>query len=188
MLEVIHTPTLTSILGFSFFYGENVRNNLTQDRIKYLLNYDECSGFFTWKNTTSIRVKVGDIAGTAPKGGYLKISIDGYIYSAHRLVWLWFHGCHPSGEIDHIDRDKMNNKISNLRIVSRSVNMQNHVYANKNNISGLRGVHMDKRRNRWVAAITINGRNKTIGSYQNKEDAHHAYLKAKMVIHKGSVV
>jgi len=88
-----------------------------------LLTYDPYTGLFTWLvDAYSNKVK-GKIAGSI-KEGYINISIDRKLYRAHRLAWLYVNGVFPS-EIDHINRVKSDNRICNLREVSRSENCQN---------------------------------------------------------------
>lgn len=99
---------------------------LTQERLRYLLHYDMASGIFTWKKRTSWRVKIGSVAGHRNKSlGYILIKIDGTLYLAHRLAWLYMYGPFD-GEIDHRkNKDGFNNRISNLRLCTSSQNKMN---------------------------------------------------------------
>jgi hypothetical protein len=103
------------------------------------------------------------------------------------LVWLWVNGSWPIGEIDHIDGDKLNNRIANLRDVDRATNTQNSKKARRNNkSSGLLGSY--KSGNRWQAQIRINGVCMTLGSFGTPEEAHAAYLGAKRLFHPGCTI
>ncbi len=97
---------------------------LTRDRLIEVLDYDEETGIFKWKKKLSSRGVVGKIAGTTSYG-YSAINIDGVRYFSHRLAWLYFYGSWPNQEIDHIDRNRKNNAIKNLRDVNRVVNALN---------------------------------------------------------------
>ena len=83
--------------------------------MKDLLNYDPDTGDFTWKVSTSNRVRVGQVAGTLRHDGYIRIKVNGKLYLAHRLAWFFVYGVWPVEFLDHIDQDKSNNRINNLR-------------------------------------------------------------------------
>lgn len=158
-----------------------IDGQLTAERLRELLAYDPNTGVFTWRLGRG-RVKAGYVAG-APNGkGYLLIKIDGKNHKAHRLAWLYMHGEWPSSEIDHKDRVKTNNRIQNLRAVTRSENSQNKTLP-KNNTSKFRGVYWHKRDRRWVAKIAINGKRKHLGHFDTAESASAAYLDAAAQMH-----
>lgn len=127
--------------------------------------------------------KVGAVAGTINAYGYKVIKIDGRNHLLHRLVWLLETGDWPKADIDHIDRNKLNNHISNLRDVSRSVNQQNRVKALRNNPTGMLGVSFHKSSNSYRAIIGLNNKQIHIGHFDNPEDARKAYLAAKRKYH-----
>jgi hypothetical protein len=106
------------------------------------------------------------------------IWIDGEKHLANRLSWLYIHGYLPENDIDHIDRDPSNNRINNLREVSRQCNIRNT--GNPiNNTYGVKGVSWHKRRNKWIAQIVINKKQKHLGCYKNFNDAVIARYKAE---------
>ena len=111
---------------------------ITQERLKYLLTYHDDLGVFTWNFRTG-RSSAESIAGTLHHTGYDQIRVDYKSYRAHRLVWLYEKGRFPKSPIDHIDRNKTNNRISNLREVTQATNSRNKGL-NKNNKSGFSGV------------------------------------------------
>lgn len=113
--------------------------------------------------------------------GYVMISFENQLYAAHRLAWYFIHGEVPQLplHIDHINRDKMDNRIGNLRIATSA---QNQANANMlvTNTSGIKGVA--RRGDRWRAFIRINGRPKHLGTFDTKELAAEAYRSAAKAI------
>jgi HNH endonuclease/AP2 domain len=149
---------------------------LTQVRLVELLDYDPNTGEFRWKVDRTGGTKAGDIAGTLRPKGYMQISIDGVQYLAHRLAWLYVHGAWPPDEVDHIDTVRNNNCIANLRLATSHDNNGNQSLSPRNT-SGLKGVSWHKHAGKWIAQITI-GKPKTLGYFDNKQDAHAAYMTA----------
>lgn len=148
---------------------------LTQTRLKKLVHYNCDTGIFT-------RIKNGLVAGCADSKGYWKISIDGKSYRAHRLVWLYVFGKFPNVLLDHINRNKSDNRFHNLREAGYSENNQNHKI-NKRNTSGVTGVHFHKKSQKWHAMISINKKPKYIGSFANIQEAKEARLRAEKEIY-----
>ena len=104
------------------------QNWVTLDRASTLLSYDPDTGAFQWLvefKFKSLVIKPGDYAGTINSDGYIKITIDGRTYLAHRLAFLFMTGKWPRQTVDHRDRDRTNNSWNNLRDVSQGVNNQN---------------------------------------------------------------
>lgn len=124
--------------------------------------------------------------------GYLAFRLSGRICFAHRVAWLLYYGSWPTGFVDHINGDRADNRIANLRLSSPSINAQNQRGPHKDSKSGLLGVCWDKRSRRWKAQITFtqNGARKTttVGRFQTKEEAHAAYLARKRAIHAGCTI
>ena len=116
------------------------------------------------------------------KDGYLVINIKAKNYRTHRVVWMYVHGSFPDGDLDHINRDKKDNRIENLRIVTKSENRQN-LDAQKNNKSGMKGVWFHKQNKKWCASICINRKNKHLGSFATKEEAYAGYKTASKILH-----
>ena len=116
--------------------------------------------------------------------GYLKLcltKIDGKRkeYLAHRVIWLLTTGDWPENDIDHIDGNRSNNRISNLRTVTRAENMKNKSMPS-NNKSGTIGVCWTTKRGRWLATITVGRKTRRLGEFVNKEDAISARKKAEV--------
>lgn len=161
--------------------------SLTAKRLRELLQYNEETGIFTWA-TRRQRVSIGSAVGALTDRGYVVIDVMGRRYKAHRLAWLYVFGEWPKGDIDHINCHRADNRISNLRDVSRSVNRQNQRTAKAGSVTGLLGVSFDKDRRKYVAQININGKVKKIGRFDSAKTAHEAYLREKRKHHMGCTI
>ena len=154
-----------------------------------ILRYDPQSGDFIWLENRGRSGKKGDRAGTITRDGYVRIRSSGVNMLAHRLAWLFVYGSWPKLCIDHIDGDRSNNRIANLRDVSLGVNQQNRRHAMPNNkTSGLLGVSFQSNRGLWVASIGVNGKRKHLGRFSSPQDAYLAYLTAKRQFHEGNTL
>ena len=143
------------------------------------LSYNPDTGEFTWLMNPARSRLVGEIAGNVNKRGYVSIWIDGFHFSAHRLAWAMSNGEWPLLDIDHINENKSDNRICNLRHASRSENMFNRG-KNKNNTSGMKGVTFCKGTGMWRAKMMISRKSMTIGRFKSIEEASVAYFeKAK---------
>jgi hypothetical protein len=142
-----------------------------QEELKRILDYDPKTGVFKWKVRVSRNIKIWDTAGcTHSHNGYRYISIKDRLYRAHRLAWLYVYGEWPKDQIDHINRIKIDNRISNLRHATSAINSRNRSPCKKNS-SGVTGVRWNEKRKRWMAQIKVNGITENLGSYHNKADA-----------------
>ena len=159
----------------------------TYERLKYLLSYDELTGVFRWNSTAYKKVR-GKVAGTEHQKGYRKVFVDGCRCYSHRLAWFYVYGVIPIGEVDHIDGDPSNNRISNLRDVTKSVNMQNRKTAKRTSKCGYLGVSWSKRNKKWIAQIALDGKKTRIGGYDTAIEAYDAYLARKREIHEGCTI
>jgi len=151
---------------------------LTQNRLKWLLKYSPDTGEFRWLVTKG-RCRAGALAGATDAGGYRVIRVDGVLYKAHRLAWLYAYGRWPDGLLDHINRVPSDNRLANLRRATQSENMHN---ANRRSRSGVPGVRWRAERNRWVAQIRVGYRNHVIGSFVSKDEAIAARRKAEQAM------
>ena len=122
---------------------------ITQERLKELVSYDAETGVFT-RLTTTQGARAGSIAGRTTKGRYVDIRVDGTRYSGHRLVWLYIYGNFPEIEIDHINHDRTDNRIINLRLAGHKANQKNRSL-NKDNTSGVSGI--SKHISGWSVSI-----------------------------------
>lgn len=157
------------------------KTELTAERLRELLNYDPETGVFTWRVRTSNSVKVGQQAGS-DMSGYLSIRLLGGRHKAHRLALLYMYGAPPEGVVDHINGVTRDNRIENLRVVTKSGNAANQRRARADNTCGFLGVHKARGAG-WKSQIMVNGRTKHLGTFPTPETAHGAYLLAKRELH-----
>lgn len=152
-----------------------------RDEVQKLLTYDASTGVFTWRVRAGSRIKVGDVAGRISSTGCVDIGIYGKQYKAHRLAWLYIYGALPEGSIDHINGDRQDNRIANLRIATPAENQQNRrlTWQNQTGFVGIRKTAAGK----YVAAIRVNRIKRYIGTYDSPEEAHAAYISAKIQHH-----
>jgi hypothetical protein len=161
-----------------------------EEEIKRLLSYDPETGIISWIVPRN-GVRLSKIAGhernklAANANGYIRIMVNWKSYYAHRLAWLIYYWDWPEGQIDHIDGDRRNNKISNLRDVSPAQNAQNNRKANSNRelTSSHLGVSFHKKTGKWLAAIKANGKLFPLGYFDDEQLAANAYMEAKKVHH-----
>lgn len=135
---------------------------ITQNRIKELLIYNPTTGNFTRRNN-------GGIAGS-DSSVYSNIYLDGTMYQSHRVAWLYVYGYWPENDIDHINRDKHDNRISNLREVSRQCNARNTGNRSSNN-SGVKGVSFCNTHRKWAVYIRTNKGRANMGLFSDFDEA-----------------
>lgn len=144
---------------------------ITIERLKELLDYEPTTGIFRWK-VKRVYIPAGSIAGYLNREGYRVIVVDKVRYQAHRLAWFYFYGRWPEEQVDHINRQKDANEISNLREATNAQNTVNRA-AHRTSRSGFKGVTMHRRR--WRAKIKVSGREIHIGRFDSPEEASAAY-------------
>lgn len=127
------------------------------------------------------RVNVGDIAGTKDTSGHLQTMVYGRLYLVHRIIWIMLNGDIPDKmEIDHINGVRDDNRIENLRLVTKSENQRNSKLR-KDSSSGIPGVGFHKQAGKWAARININGKRKRLGLFDSFEDAAKARHEAEIL-------
>jgi len=146
-----------------------------------LLHYNLETGLFHWAKSRP-KVKEGNPAGCLDHNGYIRIEVGGKTYAAHRLAWFYINKEWPSNEIDHINRNKSDNRIENLRQAQHGQNRANSKTTNKH---GLKGVSFKKwiKFNCWEAKVKHNKKDIYLGCYPTKELAHEAYCRAAKKLH-----
>lgn len=127
---------------------------ITPEQVKKFFDYSPDTGILIWKSKPSRRgrVKVGSVAGGINHYGYINITVMRRQYAAHRIAWAWYYGKWPEGQIDHINHNRSDNRISNLRDVSPTFN-QKHVKRYKNSKNKKPGVIFDNERQCWAVTI-----------------------------------
>lgn len=148
----------------------------SQDTLNQLFIYKD--GNLYWKIKKSFNVERGSLAGCLDQG-YFRIGINKKIYKRSRLVWKMINGVDPLYEIDHIDQNKQNDRIENLRDIKQSKQQLNRPIQS-NNVSGCVGVYFYKKYNKWLARISVNKKRLHLGYFDNKEDAVKARKKAEI--------
>lgn len=146
---------------------------ITHTQLCELLDYDPQTGKFIWKVNLRGHVKVGRIAGTPDKDGYIIITINQVRFRAHTLAWFYVHAVWPK-LLDHINQIKNDNRVENLRECTLSQNQINSGLP-KNNTSGYRGVFWYKPYKKWKACIGIRGKSLHLGYFKCIEQAVAAY-------------
>jgi len=178
-----------------------VMRSLTQEIVRDLLEYDPETGIFTWRHrdrkycASDKAQKIwnkryaGKKAGALNKFGYIKIKIFHGAFSAHRLAYLYMAGSFPEMEIDHIDRNKSNNRFENLREVSKFVNQQNRFNPRSDSRTQIIGAQKSGGKNskKFFAKIKVNGKRYHLGTFDTPEQAGSAYLTAKAALHPDAV-
>lgn len=147
-----------------------MKTGLTQKRLKELFYYDPDIGIFTHKVIRRGRGKKGNVAGNRNALRYVTLGIDNKVYYAHHLVFLYMEGKFPQKDIDHINQIIVDNRLCNLRQVTRSENSRNRKIAS-NNKTGCMGVYFYKERKRWTAEIHLENNRIYLGSFNKKQDA-----------------
>lgn len=143
---------------------------LTQQRLKEIFSYND-----------GHLLRGGKTAGSVNKRGYRTVYVDGKIYKAHRLVFLYHHGFLPN-QVDHIDGDKDNNRIENLRAATNSQNRMN-CGAQRNNTSGHKNVYWDVEANKWAVKVRVDKKLRTLGRFANIDDAIVAATAGRKELH-----
>ncbi len=151
---------------------------LSAECARGLLRYDADTGIFTWRVVRGSS-KIGAVAGKTDRHGYRVIQIDGRHYFAHRLAWLITTGEWPASNLDHINRVRSDNRLSNLREASPLENSRNRV------CDGTRVRPQNGRKNPFSARIHILGKEVHLGTFPTKEAARAAYVEAR-TIHFGA--
>jgi hypothetical protein len=150
---------------------------LTLERAQQVLSYDAESGLIR---------RNGKVVGGRMTLGYLQFSVDGEHQYAHRVAWLLMTGRWPTGQIDHINGDRSDNRRCNLRDVDQSTNMQNMRSAPAGAKSGVLGASPSY--GRYRACISVDGKFVHIGRFDTAEEAHAAYVSAKRKYHGGCAI
>ena len=154
---------------------------MEQQYLNSILRYDSETGVLTWAESRGSK-KIGDVAGSLTSQGYIDVGLDGRLVRAHILIWIMVFGKRPDGQIDHINGERSDNRLENLRDVSAIQNSQNIRSPTSRNSSGFLGVYY--RNGKYAAQICTNYKVKHIGTFETPELAHEAYLIEKRKQHE----
>lgn len=154
---------------------------ITQEELHRLFEYDTQTGEFIRKVRTARATSIGEKAGYLNNIGYVQMRVECNNYLAHRLAWLYMHGEIPE-IIDHIDGNRSNNAIENLRVADICINGFNREKKSKSS-SIFKGVTWSKKYKKWESNITCRGKRKHIGYFHCEQEAGHAYNKASIELH-----
>jgi len=176
------------------------RTDITADYARQLFDYDPKTGVLTWKPRTPDMFKdnsrrtaaqeclswntrfSGKDAGWVKPSGYRMVCIEYVQYRAHHVIWLMVTGKWPDDQLDHRNGVRSKNNFSNLREATNAQNHQN-MKTRADNTSGFTGVSWHGQVHKWVAYINHAGKRSSLGLFERAEDAHKAYLDAKLRLH-----
>ncbi len=144
---------------------------ITQEQVRKLFKYSEKTGELIRRKTINGRSLAGSSAGHI-NAGYMRTGIDGKHYRNHRIIFLYHHGYLPD-YVDHIDTDKLNNRIENLRKCTAAQNCMN-AKKHLDNTVGVKGIYKHKRSGKFVARFSHNGNRINVGSFKLLHDAKNA--------------
>ena len=144
---------------------------LTQAELKELLTYDPATGVFVWR--VARKDRIGEKAGALNGFGHRQIRLNGKLYMAHRLAWLYVHGEWPKTNLDHINGIPDDNRISNLRLATSKQNQEN-VKLRIDNASGHRGISWNANSQKWVARVQHYKKRICVGYFNTLTEAAEA--------------
>jgi len=154
---------------------------VSQQELKTIVHYDPETGLFTWLSNRGGKAFAGSVAGSVNRRGYVELTIACRKWLAHRLAWYYMHGAVPVA-VDHINGNRQDNRLENLREVTRSENQCNRgVLAN--NTSGYAGVSWHKKSKAWVVRLMKNGKSHMIGYFKDLELAGLVASEARSLYH-----
>lgn len=149
-----------------------------------IFSYDPETGILRWKIKPGKSMNAGSIAGCKGGTGHLQVRYKNVLYYVHRIAYEISHGEIPKGkEIDHINRNKIDNRLCNLRLATHMENIQNSSMRS-DNTSGFVGVSWEKRRRKWESYIILPRKQKKhLGYFHTKEEAYAARVEAEKLHH-----
>jgi hypothetical protein len=150
--------------------------------VRFVFWYSAETGLLRWRLKANRNALIGGVAGAPNARGYLTVRFSGSdTQLVHRVVWAHAHGEWPDRDVDHINGDRSDNRLANLRLATRSENNQNMRNAKSYNSTGFLGVSRSNAR--FIASISVSGKTTHLGAFATAEEAHSAYLRAKRVLH-----
>lgn len=163
-------------------------SQITQEIINQQFTYDSITGDLVRKFSKGA-ARAGSPCRAVHKRGYYISSVNNIPILVHRMIWIMHFGnIPPDKNIDHINGDKQDNRLENLRLTTIQENNQNIRKPPRHNSSGLLGASWSSRECKWVCVISENNKSVRVGAYKTKEEAHQAYLEYKRKIHSGCTI
>jgi len=154
--------------------GSEVFASVSIEKLRKVLIYSPSTGHLTWDEDLGSAITTARYAGklvnNVSGSGYVRVSVGRVRMLAHRVCYAIYYGAWPDGVIDHINGNRTDNRIENLRVIKRSENQKN-MKLSVANTSGQCGVHWNKRKRKWMAAITVNYENVHLGYFEDIESA-----------------
>jgi len=173
---------------------QHKRHDISVGDLRQLISYNPDTGEFVWltrplsmfsesrhMNIWNVRYS-GKVAGSILTSGYYGIRIFHKAYKAHRIAWALHYGEWPEADIDHINNNRLDNRIINLRCATPQQNGCNKL-KHRTATSRYKGVSWKKKSNKWTAQIMCHGKMHYLGLFSNEQDAHAAYVKAAHELH-----
>lgn len=152
---------------------------MTHKEAREYFNYDPDTGGLTWKKSPGGGTKSGENTGRTLVKGYRHLRFRGVRYAEHRVIWLLLNGYFPEHEVDHINRNREDNRLVNLREVTRACNSKN-IGIKNSNTSGVTGVYYSNQRGKWVAQIRTEGKQYNLGRFLSLTSAVKARHEAEV--------
>lgn len=154
---------------------------ITAQRLREVVSYSPVVGVFEWRKGGR-RIRRGGLAGAVTKSGYIRICVDGRLYEAHRLAWLYMTGDWPAQCIDHVDGDRSNNAFKNLRLAEYADNSAN-MKVNRRSTTGVKGVTYLASSERWRARVIRHGQIVLDKLFASLDEAKSAAEQARELAH-----
>lgn len=150
--------------------------------VKSLIKYDPETGVLSWAVRRG-SAHAGKVISTISNDGYIVVGINRRRYQAHRVAWVVHYGEWPDGDIDHINGDRADNRISNLRLCDDSQNQFNVSKKTGVFTSSYKGVGFHSRSKKWRARIRVRNKRIELGYFDTQEEAYAAYCEASKIYH-----
>jgi len=152
------------------------RVNISPDLLRNIIDYNPDTGRITWKVRADRspqwngRYAHSEALNNLSRHGYFRGTINNRLYLAHRVAFAFVYGRWPHPEVDHINGNRRDNRIANLREVPKSQNAKNKRPSRRNS-SGHNGIHWDSRNKKWIAQVKRHGQSSFLGRFKRVEDA-----------------
>jgi len=154
----------------------------TQEEIHKYFIYIPETGVFLNRITRSNQAKEGHQSGCVDQTGYIYIYFKMTRLLAHRMAWMYMYGIEPDGQIDHINGDRTDNRIANLRVSTAHQNARNRGLS-KNSSTGFKNISWNAERGSWEVSIKMNGKKAFFKRFKILQEAQRAAISAREELH-----